>query len=81
MQSNKWGAVQITRCPFYPRRAGKTHREKIFVPPPRENFVSHPKKLPNCTICPRDLTDTPLLCAVSTKKSAESFYNTGLQAA
>lgn len=30
--SNKWGAVQITRCPFYPRRAGKTHREKIFAP-------------------------------------------------
>lgn len=32
IQSNKWGAVQITRCPFYPRRAGKNHREKIFAP-------------------------------------------------
>ncbi len=30
--SNKWGAVQITRCLFYPRRAGKNHREKIFAP-------------------------------------------------
>ena len=30
--SNKWGAVQITRCPFYPRRAGKNRREKIFAP-------------------------------------------------
>lgn len=26
------GAVQIPRCPFYPRRAGKNHREKIFAP-------------------------------------------------
>ena len=44
-------------------------------------FCITPEKLPNCTICPHDLKDTPLLCAVSTKKSTESFCNTGLQAA
>ncbi len=52
--SNKWGAVQITRCLFIPEGL-KNHREKIFrtlpaeVPPLRENFVSHPK---NCQIVP-----------------------------
>ena len=53
--SNKWGAVQITRCPFYPRRAGKNHREKIFAPclpkylrPVR--ILYHTRK--NCQIVP-----------------------------
>lgn len=53
--SNKWGALQITRCPFYPRRAGKNHREKIFAPclpkhlrPVR--ILYHTRK--NCQIVP-----------------------------